>query len=61
MKHSQLEILRRSFKYKNGTEGKKKHIKNYLLFSSVNMHLRSAGNANASFIPALQVFLQCDM
>lgn len=60
MKHSQLEILRRSFKYKNGTE-RKKHIKNYLLFSSVNMPLRSAGNTNASFIPALQVFLQCDM
>lgn len=40
---------------------KKKHIKNYLLLSSVNVHLRSAGNANASFITALQVSLQCDM
>lgn len=59
MEHINEKNLRRWFKYKNETE--KKHIKNYLLLSSVNVHLRSAGNANASFITASQVSLQCDM
>lgn len=34
---------------------RKKKIRNHLLFSStVNMHLRCAGNADVSFIPVLK-------
>lgn len=39
----------------------KKNIKNYLLLSSVNMHLRSVENPDASFITAWQMSSQYEM